>query len=340
MNWIKKNYDQFLLAIFAAALIGVSVKLWMDASGFGERFSSAFSSPAHSTAIPATNTPEIEQAKQQLDKPTAWRARSADPKDGKNGGMLFTGDRYTIDESGNPKKVINDSKQRDSRTGEPIPNKWFLDFGLPALDPEVGKQDPDGDGFWNEDEWRNHTNPTSRESHPPYHTALYLAKWIKVPFRLKFEAWNTSVEKPGDFQINTLDKQTPTQFPKIGEMYEGTTFKLKKFEFKEAMNDKTGSMEDVSELTVVNVETNEEVVLVLHKVIDSPNQFGKFEYWWGVPSNGKPMEFTVPKLKEFVLKPDVNARYKLLDVKEGEALIQTPSGEKYTVPPPHSGPAK
>ena len=158
-----------------------------------------------------------------------------------------------------------------------------------------------------------------------------------MPFRLKFQVYDGDLKKPEDmtFQINTLDLRNPTEFLKLGQTVEKTNFKLMKFEFKEAENKGTGDKEDVSELTVMNTETQEAVVLIYNKIVDSPNQYAAFDYYLVAKdlSDGvKPFQFTVQRLREFVLRPDVASRYKLLDVKLDEAVIQLPDGNKYTVP--------
>ena len=97
---------------------------------------------------------------------------------------------------------------------------------------------------------------------------------------------------------------------------------------------KTGDMEEVSELTVVNTDTEETVVLIYNKVVDSPNQYAALDYYLvakDISDGIKPFQFTVQRLHEFVLRPDVASRYKLLDVKAEEAVIQLPDGKKYTV---------
>jgi hypothetical protein len=146
-----------------------------------------------------------------------------------------------------------------------------------------------------------------------------------VPFRLLFNAHDGP---EGEFQINTLDLRQPSQFLKIGDAVANTKFKLEKFEPKAETNASTGEESDVSELTLVNTETQERIVLVLAKVTDSPDSFALFHYAWPNP----PLEFQVKKNQEFVLKPNIQERYKLVDIKETEALIQLPSGEKYTAP--------
>jgi hypothetical protein len=126
----------------------------------------------------------------------------------------------------------------------------------------------------------------------------------------------------------------------MGDSVGGTKFKIMKFEFKEKLNPGTGSTEDVSELSVHNTETDDDVVLVLDKVVDSPNQFGKFDYYLvgkGISDGITPLEFTVAKLKEFVLKPEIGLRYKLLDVNEHEAVIQLPDGKTSVTIPLYPG---
>jgi hypothetical protein len=91
------------------------------------------------------------------------------------------------------------------------------------------------------------------------------------------------------------------------------------------------------------METQDPVVLILNRVVDSPNQFADFAYYLvaqGVSDGKKPFEFRVARLKDFVLRPETDKRYKLIDVKATEAVIQLPDGQKYTVPTYPGGPPK
>ena len=165
---------------------------------------------------------------------------------------------------------------------------------------------------------------------------LFLNRFIPVPFRLKFQTYDGDIKQPEGmtFQINTLDLKQPSEFLKLGDTVAKPKFNLMKFEFKEAENKGTGSTEEVSELTVVNTETEETVVLIYNKIVDSPNQYAAFDYYLvakDISDGIKPFQFTVQRLREFVLRPDVASRYKLLDVKAEEAVIQLPDGTKFTV---------
>jgi hypothetical protein len=337
MDWIKKNPAQLSLAIAALILLGVSVKFLLDAQSFPEKFVAADAAPNKSRKILEVDKGPVEEAKKHIANPNLWTNRI-------HSGLLFTSEKYFV-ENGKLVKLTQGSHP-DYLTQRPIPFSWFEQYGLPVTDEAVVGDDADGDGFLNADEWREsieppnnkETDPTKKESHPPYYKRLWLKQFVKVPFRLKFQTYNGDVKNPAslDFQINTLDVRSPSEFLKIGETI-ARIFKIEKFEFKEVLNEAIGEKVDVSELTLVNTETNDPVVLILNKVVDSPNKFGRFEYFWGKKLGQQPQVFDVPILKDFVLQPQVDQRYKLKSVTEEEAVIVLPSGQEITIkryPPP------
>jgi hypothetical protein len=341
MDWIKKNPDQFTLALASVALIGVSALLFMKAGSFPAQFSEALAAPIKNNQIPAVDTGAIAEAIQQFEKPTTWTPTVDGKGKAVHGGLLFTSESYYI-KNGQLEKPGDGALYTDTESLKPIPNQWFLGYGLPLLDPLVPFMDPDGDGFLNQDEWRENTDPTKKESHPPYHTRLFLKQWIRQKFGLKFNSFNGDLAKPQamEFQIETVDLRQPTEFLKLGDQIPNTPWKLKSFQFKEAINPSTGVEEDASELVLVHAETSEELTLIKNRIVDSPNHFAQFEYRWNVEHTKQGHIFAVPRLRPFGLKPMVDAAkpdpsklYKLLDVNESRALIQTPDGKEYSVPP-------
>ncbi len=347
MDWIKKHYDQFALALLALALLVLSILLILRAQGFGAGFSAATTTAAVRDKIPPLVLVPIEEAKKTLEAPPQWdEPNSRQPrKDApeRKYGSLFVADRYVIDKKTElPIKTGVTSFYADTLTNAPIPNEWFIERNLPLLDPAVPSQDPDKDGFTNEDEWRGTdikapgtkpTDPNNKESHPEYYTKLFVKQFIRVPFRLLFNAYDgdPKKDKPDkfEFQINTIDLRQPSEFLKIGSTVTNTRFKLEKFEYKAQKNPNTGEDEDVSELTLINTETEEKIVLVMNRVTDSPDFFMRFIYEWTNP----PIEFTVKKRGEFVLKPILTNKYKLVDSQEGKAVIQTPDGKQIEILP-------
>jgi hypothetical protein len=226
------------------------------------------------------------------------------------------------------------ARYRDSLTGREIPDAWFLQHGLPLDEPKVAFQDPDQDGFTNEDEWREHTDPNDKESRPPYHTKLFLAKFESVPFRFVFKTYEFDPKNPvaekASIQIDTIDLRQPSLFLKLGDTIPNTRYKLENFVQKFAPVP-VGGQQDVSEVTLVDLVTGEKCRLVLNKLADYPDFYAQFVYELKFP----PQIIRVKLSQEFVLKPliDDEHHYKLLDVNIEEARIQTPTGEVYVVKP-------
>lgn len=331
MDWIKKHYDQFALAVLAVALIAASVVLFLKVSGFNENFAAAQASPAHNNKIAPLDLSVIAAANEELSKPELWKPKAEN-------GSLFVSWRYLIGKNGTPERP-----DKEGMLHPPVPNSWFLKYNLDLLSNTVLNDDPDGDGFSNLLEYlgtdksadngdADATDPKNKDSHPPYYTKLFLKQFIKVPFRLLFNSYDGDPKKDKpeamSFQINTLDLRQPTEFLKIGDTVRNTKFKIEKFDFKTQVNPKTSVDEDVSELTLLNTETQEHIVLVKEKVTDSPDSYALFSYLWPNP----PQDIRVKKLQEFVLRPETTLRYKLIDITEAGAQIALPSGEKYSVP--------
>lgn len=339
MDWIKKRYDQFVLVLGAVALLAGLTLLALRVKSFADNFAEAHTNVVPSEKIPELDLTIVKKSEEEVARPAKWEVA---PK-GENA-YLFAADRYIIDSSTNqPKRPIDTPLYKDTLTLEDIPSRFFLDNNLALLDPAVPKQDPDGDGFTNEEEWRgsrsateptkwlhDSTDPNDKTSHPPLVTKLFLKQWIRVRFRLLFQAYDGDAAKPEEmtFQINAVDRGRKTEFLKLGQKVGNSPYKLEKFELKVKVNPSTGSEEDVSELTVLNTETNDAVILIKAKETDSPDSYGLFDY----ELTGKDIQ--VKKLQEFILLPDKEKRYKLIDIKEGQALIQLPdAGGNYVVVP-------
>ncbi len=324
MEWIKKNYEQFFLAIAAAGVLGVAFLLMQNAQGFNERFALAMVPGMPKKNVPPLELTPVDKAKEVLAAPAQWTPS-------KETSFFLVSKPYVVDpQTKVPTQIGAGGYHKNSLTGQTIPNQWFIDNRLDPLNATIATDDTDKDGFLNEDEWLGKTDPNNKDAHPPLATKLFLVSWIKVPFRLLFNAvdGNPEKDKPEklEFQINTVDLRQPSEFLKLGQMVSRTKFKLKSFEYK-TMPDPNSGTKDVSELTLENTETGETIVLVKERVTDSPDSFGLFDYKFPQP----PTQIRVKKLQEFVLLPEKETKYKLVDIKEDAAVISLPSGEKLTV---------
>jgi hypothetical protein len=310
MNWIKLNYDRFALLVAAAGLLGSSGFVIWKTQQFPSLFSEVETQiPQGKKLVPAEVT-ALEEATAKLDAPAVWKASHP--------GSLFISRPYLVVDG----KLV-DPLKKDSMLHPPVENTWLTEYQLDLLNPNILNEDPDGDGFTVLDEYLGgKTNPIDKESRPAYSTKLRLVRYIKRPFRLLFAAYDDD-----SYQINTLDLKQPSQFLKLGEPIVGTKFKVLKFEKKVRTNPATEAEDDVSELTVQNTETQEEVVLVYRKTADSPDSFAHFKFIW----DGS--EFNVKKGATFALKVEPKVQYKLIDINDSEAVItKIGTDQKITVP--------
>jgi hypothetical protein len=296
MTWIRAHYDRVVVLAAALFLFCSALLIIRGVWQFSENFSALQTPAPPKPAAPPPKAVEMEKATDKLRQPAQWTFS------GRSG--LFVPEKHFIGATGLPTTL------QTTEVHPPVPNDWLEEFGLPIADADVLTQDQDADGFNNLEEWQNHTNPTDKNSHPPFVAKLKLKSFAQEPFRLVFASW------VGDtFAINTSDLKEPTQFLKLGDPIRGTKFKLVKFEEKSEQN-KYGTTIDVSELTLENQETHEPLSLVKEKIMISPESVANFVYTWG-----EVREFAVKKDQEFSLKPEEQIKYKLVDVQPGGAVI-------------------
>ena len=297
MTWIRAHYDRVVVLAAALFLFCSALLIVRGVWQFSENFSALQTPPPPKPAAPPPKAVEMEKASDKLRQPAQWTFS------GRSG--LFVPEKHFIDANTKLPATL-----QTTEVHPPVPNDWLEEFALPIADADVLTQDQDADGFNNLEEWQNHTNPTDKNSHPPFVAKLKLKSFAQEPFRLVFASW------VGDtFAINTSDLKEPTQFVKLGDPIRGTKFKLVKFEEKSEQN-KYGTTIDVSELTLENQETHEPLSLVKEKIMISPESVANFVYTWG-----EVREFAVKKDQEFSLKPEEQIKYKLVDVQPGGAVI-------------------
>ncbi len=297
MNWVRANYDRLAVLGGALFLLLCAFFIWHSSSNFAENFSTLQMPGPPKPAAPTEKALEVEAATKKLAQPSQWTFG------GRSG--LFVPEKHFIAANGMPATLQN------TEVHPPVPNEWLEQFGLPIADADVLQQDPDGDGFTNLEEWQGHTNPTDKNSHPPFIAKLKMKAFNREPFHLVFASSSGET-----YTINSTDLKDPTQFLKIGETIAGTKFKLIKFTEKHQVNPATSGEDDVSELLIENEETKEQLALVKEKVMISPESVGTFVYLWGDRK-----EMQIKKDQEFSLPPQSEIRYKLIDVQPDKAVI-------------------
>jgi len=285
-----------MLIAAAIVLLVSSIAMLRNAAQFNSQLAVVPPAPALKSASPLAKAHELAAAAEKLHQPLQWTFG------GRSG--LFVPEKHFIGANGLPATL------QTTEVHPPVPNEWLEQFGLPIADSDVLEQDPDNDGFNNLDEWSGHTYPTDQNSHPGYYTKLKLKSATEQPFGLIFSSW------VGDtFAINTIDLKQPTQFLKVGDMVKGTRFRVAKFQERYQQN-KYGTNVDVSELTLEQIATHDQLTLVKEKVAMSPESVATLIYTWG----GR-REFQVRKDQEFSLKPQEQIKYKLIEVGPAKAVI-------------------
>lgn len=319
MDWVKKNYDISLLALATVILMG-SAGLVFFQSPMQAKLS-AVATPAVSNGketIPAPDFDAITKAQEVIASPKLWNDKSAS---GGERGALFVSRPYLLKDG----KLIDPIEGQD-QLHPPITNAWLIKYSLNYADANIKDQDPDNDGFTNLEEFDAQTDPIDPASAPPAFTKLKLVKFEAKPFRLVFQG-DPSGEGI-DFQINAkeLKGSAKTQYKRIGETIENAPYKILKYEKKEAINERTKAMDDVSELVVQNTETEATIVLVRNKETNDPTSFGEF---LNLLNNET---IKLKKGEEFTVKPDVKTSLKLIDISNDSAQIEdVNSGKTYTV---------
>jgi hypothetical protein len=295
MNWIRANYDRVAVSAGALFLLLCAFFIWRSASTFEENFATTGpTGPARNAPAPVV---ELAAAAEKLRQPPQWTFG------GRSG--LFVPEKHFIGPAGFPATL------QTTEVHPPVPNEWLDQFGLPIAEADVLSQDADADGYTNLEEWHGRTNPTDKNSHPPFISRLKMTSQKREPFRLVFAS------KTGDtFTINTTDLKEPTQFLQIGDTITGTQFRIVNYEQKSEPNPATGGERDVSELTLEDAGTKERLKLVKEQVMISPQTVATFVY-----QGGDRKQFTVKKDEEFQLPVDPSIRYKLVDVQPDKAVI-------------------
>jgi hypothetical protein len=309
MDWLKKHFDRVILAVAGLLVLVLSGLIISWTLSFNDMFATRNSTKKPNNQVPAPATPLVQQRTSDLSSPSQW---------GPHDGSLLVSEPYISEDGGAP---VAPMRKGQKALFPPVPNEWIAKYNLDFSDPNLLNSDPDRDGFSVLEEYNGHTDPTNSSSKPPYITKLRLEQFIQVPFRLKFTG---SPDQGQTFTINTLDLRQPTQFLKLGEMVKGTPYKVIKFDPK-TLN-KNGLEVDVSELTIENQQTGQKIILVNDQTVNDPTVYAKFKYLW----DGS--EFKVKKNDSFSVKPVEGTKYKLIDISDSEAVIESPQGDKIHVP--------
>jgi hypothetical protein len=286
---------------------------------------------------------EIESSLALWDTPVLW-PESTDQS------RLFDSDEYLFYPSAYPAGDYIKKMQPDTRSPSGVLLSWYKKYRLDFTDPNVDREDPDGDGFSNIVEFKNDpvgvrqnaadcdgsqsTNPLDPKSHPDYLARLRLQNYDLRPFHIRFDGYN-QVGGHYVFELYLKDVPSYDQPPlkKSGEplgfegYVVGAFHEIHKPETDPATHLTVDTDESTLELDKPDIGFS--ITLVLHKETDSPESTADFVMLMPTEvdkvikiSRGK--IFTVPYL------PDRS--FLLIDASDKGATIQdTKTKQKYTI---------
>jgi hypothetical protein len=298
MDWIKTNYEKVALLVCAVAAVAGGALLVTQILALPELFAGRDSPKPPDHSVKPPEIARLGDAAATLAKPREWTPSE---------GSLFVSRPYVLKDG-----QLVDPLEGGAPLHPPIPNAWLIKYDLDYADSSIKELDPDNDGFTVLEEYQGGTDPTDKASTPPFHTKLRLQRFIATPFRLIF----TGTPDDGQtFTINAKDLKSRTQFRQIGEMIEGSPYKITGYTKKSETRDEIER--DVSELAIENTATGQKLVLVANQETNDPTSYAEFLY---LLDNST---FRVKKDDEFSIQPEPDRKYKLIDINEQEAVIQS-----------------
>lgn len=292
---MRARYERVAVFLGLLLLFGSSFSVIVSAIELGSSLSIQAKAAAKQASPPPIVT-ELRKAIAMLGQPSQWTRRQ--------GSGLFVPEKHFIGSTGFPTTL------RAVMLHPPVPNDWFEVFDLSIEQTDVLNQDPDDDGFINLEEWEHQTNPTDPMSHPAFFTKLRMKSITQESFRLVFSSRVNET-----FAINTDDFRRPTQFLKLGDVIRGTQLRVVRFHERYDMA-RLGTRVDVSELVLENQENDEEIIMVKEKGVSLPRAIANFVYSWGGVR-----EFSLRKGETFLLEPEKQTKYRVIDLQPTKAII-------------------
>lgn len=291
-------------------------------------------------------TEDLQTSLAIWETPILWQA-PAQPH------RLFDSDPYLFFPSAYPTGDYIKKVSPEMRLPSGVLVTWYQKYGLDFTDPNIDREDPDGDGFSNIVEFRNDsvgvkqkasdcdgaksTNPIDPQSHPNYLARVRLQKYELRPFHIQFKGYE-QLNGVTFFQLYLQDVQSFNQPPlkKTGDDlgFEGYTIGAFHQIFKDETDPNTHVTEnkDESVLDLVKSEIGLTVQLPFRQIIDSPESTADFVMLMPTEvdkvikvSRGKIFTGPAPYLNDrsfLVIKADDN----------GAVIRDTKTKEEFTIP--------
>ena len=337
---MKPSPAQIVLTVFL-------VLLALGAAGMAYIFPATVED---ATTVPAMTSKQTNPTKVKVDELQAKVGALTTPvswsKPEGNNNQLFISDGFLFYANLYPNGKYLQKDDGSATTPGGVLISWYRQYGLDFTDPNIDREDPDGDGFSNKVEFLNgtpkgetadgskSTNPTDAKSHPDFITRMRLQQYESTPFHIQFLGYQ-KLNGQDVFQIYLKDVSGSQQpgLKKTGDLlgYEDYTvgpFTQNIVEETDPATHLTAKV-DRSTLELDKASIGFKIVLVFRQEVDSPESTADFVML--MPGeNGK--SYKVARGKTFK-PPYLSAEYLLLQVRDDGATIRdVATKQEYTVP--------
>jgi hypothetical protein len=249
------HWDKLLLISVLVILGGGGAWLGLDTSDFSQKLSAVQTQKASAKAILPIDITQLTQKQEAWLRPPPWLVNDKDHQ-------LFVGRRYYYFPSTSQASLVDNEMPFFG-----LPYSFIEKYQLPINDVLIASRDGDGDGFTNKAELDAQTNPRDPQSRPDYATLLRMKSFTAKRYRLTLKA-KLELEGQEVYQLATPDSPKRVNFLKRDDQIDH----LKVINFRALTKEPEAPdyVTDVSELELLNLKTNEKVILQLGKEKDIP----------------------------------------------------------------------
>lgn len=337
-----KQIEPIILAVALGILaLGTGLLAWFYPSG--PEITSVTTLEAKGVQVKPLAQDEIDSSLAIWNSPVVWQAPAS-------GARLFQSDRYLFYPAVYPQGNYIVKVSTDSRSPSGVLLSWYDKYGLDIQDPNIDREDPDGDGFSNITEYKNEPvgqrikasdcdgtkscNPLDPKSHPDYLSRLRLQKYDAQPFHIQFKGYE-ALNGTTFFQLYLSDVDSAHQPPlkKTGDElgFEGWVIGPFTQSIKKEKDQGTGIIEDVDESTLEldKPDIGRKVIVPFRKEIIAPESTANFVML--MPADVDKV-IKVPVGKVFTISYIPNKSYQVIDVDDNGATIRdTATKDEYHI---------
>lgn len=228
MDWIKKNYEKLLLAVFGIFALAVGAMLSLSASETSETTDSG--KITEKSDLGPDKTEDTKKALENLTRPDQAKIWKSVALGEHRSARLFTASPTLDKGDGNVITLLDDSAPV---VREGVPNWWLYENNLDITRDDILSLDDDGDKFTNKEEFIGKSNPHDTDSRPPFYLKLQLAEIVEDKYEVRFSgAIGTDLQIKRLSPVDATGRQPGKLNYKIGDVLfdDDKRFKITKLE--------------------------------------------------------------------------------------------------------------